>query len=147
MEKYNLVSPDHYTNDQKLFVNRFIDSILMLSEQTDIIMGAKDIHSRHIISTDAYAKIVALDNGKEVAGKFDKEMPCEGTAQFADCYVQEDKALINSKDLNKKISILNVKIGVPSTRVTDLRNALVHAGMHHKMPKTLFNRIIGSRPL
>ncbi|PRC94213.1 hypothetical protein [Solimicrobium silvestre] len=35
-------------------------------------------------------------------------MPCEGTAQFADCFIEEDNALLNSGDIHQKKSTLNV---------------------------------------
>ncbi|KVD87327.1 hypothetical protein WS62_18085 [Burkholderia sp. ABCPW 14] len=35
-------------------------------------------------------------------------MPCEGTAQFADCYVQEDQELLREQDIRQKKSILNI---------------------------------------
>ena len=41
-------------------------------------------------------------------GRFDRDIPCEGFAQFADCFVAEDKSLLDSGDINKKMSLLEV---------------------------------------
>lgn len=106
--EYKLVAPENYTAAQKMFVDDFKESIVSISKKDNIIMGAKDIYSQHLISTDAYAKIVGLNQGLEVMGRFDRDMPCEGTAQFAETYVQEDRALMMSKDFYKTSSILNV---------------------------------------
>ena len=89
-------------------MSKFRESIFQLSGQTDMIVGAKDVNSRHLVASDAYARIVALARGADVIDRLDKEMPCEGTAQFADCYVQEDLALMRGGDPNAKASILNV---------------------------------------
>jgi hypothetical protein len=105
---YKLVPPERFTLEQQHFVDAFKSSIRMLSSHTDLIMGAKDIHSRHIIATDAYAKIVQLRHGNQVVDRLDKEMPCEGTAQFADVFVEEDQNLMRCPDGDKKIAVLNV---------------------------------------
>ena len=105
---YTLVAQEDFNEEQEIFVDEFRRSINLISNQTNIIMGAKDIDSRHLIATDAYAKIVALQKGVEVIDRFDREMPCEGTAQFADCYVREDQGLLHGGVIDKSISILNV---------------------------------------
>lgn len=105
---YSLVTPEHFTTEQKLFVENFKDLICVLSSQTNIIFGAKDVNSRHFISTDAYAHLVALPKGRDVMDRFDRDMPCEGVAQFADCFVQEDQGLLHGGAIDKKIEILNV---------------------------------------
>ena len=81
---YSIVSPENFTVEQRTFVDEFKNAVRFIFSQTDKIMGAKDVSSRHIISTDAYAHIVSLANGMDVIDRFDKEMPCEGTAQFAE---------------------------------------------------------------
>jgi hypothetical protein len=73
-----------------------------------MIFGAKDIDSKHLISTNSFAEIVGLKNGYDVIDRFDSDMPCEGTAQFANNYIEEDKSLINNGDINKTINTLNV---------------------------------------
>jgi hypothetical protein len=105
---YSLVSPELFTVEQQQLVDRFKDSILAISSQNNICMGAKDIHSRHLIATDAYAQIVGLKNGQEVTDRFDRDMPCEGTAQFAADFVNEDQRLIISPDIGHSISVLNI---------------------------------------
>lgn len=105
---YQLVSPERFTEEQSEFVAQFRQSVTQISGQTDMIVGAKDANSRHLASSDAYARIVALKRGDDVVDRLDKEMPCEGTAQFADCYVQEDLALMQTCDPTRKVSILNV---------------------------------------
>ncbi|NHR03804.1 hypothetical protein HA052_01220 [Chromobacterium haemolyticum] len=105
---YQLVSPERFSEEQSEFVAQFRQSVSQISDQTDMIVGAKDANSRHLASSDAYARIVALKRGDDVVDRLDKEMPCEGTAQFADCYVQEDLALMRTCDPARKVSILNV---------------------------------------
>lgn len=105
---YSLVSPEQFTEKQKQYVERFRRAIEGASKRSATCFGAKDIHSRHIVATDAYARIVGLAKGGEVAGRFDREMPCEGTARFADCYVREDSALLARQDPNRMTSVLNV---------------------------------------
>lgn len=103
-----LVSQAHFDVAQKEFVENFRNSVNSISSQTDIILGAKDIHSRHIVATDAYARLVALTRGSDVADRLDSDMPCEGTAKFADCYVREDQELLHQTDYDHKKSILNI---------------------------------------
>lgn len=105
---YCLVTPESFTAEHRRVVEEFRKSVLVVSSHTDMILGAKDVNSRHLISTDSYAHIVGLRKGVEVSDRFDREMPCEGTARFADCYVREDEELLNSGDINRKTSTLNV---------------------------------------
>jgi hypothetical protein len=108
METYKIVKPAEYLPEHSNFIENFKYSIQLLSTQTNNIIGLKDVDSKHIISTNAYAKIVALKNGIEVADRTDFDMPCPGTVQYAHQYVQEDQALINSKNIGIGISVLNV---------------------------------------
>lgn len=87
---YAMLAPDCFTDEHKSFLAGFRQSMEMLSSSSNMMLGAKDIRSRHLAATDAYARIVALERGGDVAGRLDSEMPCEGTAQFADSYVSED---------------------------------------------------------
>lgn len=103
-----LVSPNDFSIEQKNFVKSVKDSVSAISFQTDIVLGFKDIHSRHIGATRTYAKLVGLADGADVTGRLDCEMPCEGTAQFSDCYVREDRELLYSSDFNQKKSTLNI---------------------------------------
>lgn len=108
MNMYKMVAPEKFTTEHIEFIEEFKKSIITISNYTDVILGAKDIYSRHIISTIAYANIVGFKNGYDVTGFLDKDMPCDGTSQYADSYVQEDNDLMNSLDINKSVSILNV---------------------------------------
>ncbi|PHV11917.1 hypothetical protein [Chitinimonas sp. BJB300] len=105
---YKLVQPLEFTDSHHDHLEKLKESISLLSEQTKLIFGAKDIHSRHISSTDSYANLVGLRFGSDVGGRLDEEMPCEGTAEFADSFVREDQALLQLKDISQRSSILNV---------------------------------------
>ena len=105
---YALVSPENYNKEQLKYVENFKKMIEMLSENTDTMMGAKDIYSRHIISTKAHATIVGLKKCGDVSGRLDRDMPCDGTAQYAEQFVQVDKSLMDTKDVKKGVTILNI---------------------------------------
>src|SRR5262249_43364878 len=105
---YRLVAPAQFTEQQKQYVEKFAASTWSLSTRSNVILGAKSIDSRHFISTDAYARIVGLNEGDEVAGRFDREMPCEATARFAECYVREDRELLGRGLCNAMKSVLNL---------------------------------------
>lgn len=105
---YLITPTEQFTPEQRIFMDKAVDSIIHLSESTSVIAGIKDVHSRHLISTDAYANLVAFECGADVAGHLDREMPNEGTACFADKFVQEDLALLECSDPYKTISVLNV---------------------------------------
>ena len=108
MLEYQLVAPESFSSEQNLFIQKFKKTIALFSFRTQFIFGAKDIESRHLIATDAYAKIVGLSHGAEVGGKFDDEMPCEGTVQFAAAFVESDIALFDGRNIYKKVSKLCV---------------------------------------
>jgi transcriptional regulator with XRE-family HTH domain len=105
---YKLVSPEDFTEEQKEFIKSFQDSVNIISSQTGLVLGFKDIHSKHVMSTDAFAHLVALPHGRDVAGRFDRDMPCEGSARFAEDLVNEDRELLSRKDPNRKKSIINI---------------------------------------
>ena len=104
---YKIILPKNFTNEHKKYLEKFKSHVSAASE-FGFMLGAKDINSKHIIATNAYANIVGLKHGNDVEARFDKDMPCEGTAQYAENYVEEDLSLINSLDVNKNISILNI---------------------------------------
>jgi hypothetical protein len=79
---FSLVAPEQFTARQQQYLEKFRRSIDLVSSQAGAIVGAKDVDSRHLIATDSYARIVGLSKGGDVTGRFDREMPCEGTAQF-----------------------------------------------------------------
>lgn len=105
---YRIVKPEEFTLEHSNYIDSFKKSIKMVSSHMNIIFGAKDIESRHIISTDSYAQIVGLKYGEEVSARFDRDMPCDGTAQYEKSYIKEDLSLIRSLNPEKNISILNV---------------------------------------
>ena len=105
---YKLVKPSDFTKDHLEYIDDFKKMIRMLSDTTDTLMGAKDINSRHIISTSSHAKIVGLNKCGDVTDRLDDEMPCDGTAQYAKQFVQVDKSLLATRDIKKGIVILNI---------------------------------------
>lgn len=105
---YKLVKPNDFTKDHLEYIDDFKKMIRMLSDTTDTIMGAKDIESRHIIATKSFAKIVGLNECDDVTDRFDDDMPCDGTAQHAEQFRQEDKLLLESQDLTTGVMILNI---------------------------------------
>lgn len=108
MSSFKIVAPENYSTCHQNYINEFIKLISFMSNNTDMIMGAKDVNSRHIISTNEYAKIVGLKKGYDVADRFDKEMPCDGTAQYAKQFVLEDQSIISKKNPSCAISTLNI---------------------------------------
>ena len=105
---YSLVEPEHFTEEQQSFVERFSRTVEVASSGSGVIAGVKDIRSRHLTATDPYGKIVGLPRGKDVAGRMDHDMPCEGTAAFADCFVREDRRLLACGDIGARKSVLNI---------------------------------------
>ncbi|QYG08891.1 hypothetical protein [Janthinobacterium sp. PAMC25594] len=105
---YRLVAQENFTVEQTVFMEKLKESINLISTQSNIILGAKDINSRHFTSTDAYANLVGLLNGKDVENRLDRDMPCKGTASFAESYIKEDGDLLQSTNINNKIITLNI---------------------------------------
>ena len=105
---YSLVEPEHFTEEQQSFVERFSRTVEVASSGSGVIAGVKDIRSRHLTATDPYGKIVGLPRGKDVAGRMDHDMPCEGTAAFADCFVREDRSLLDCGNAGAMKSVLNI---------------------------------------
>lgn len=105
---YSLAESQSFIEEHQSFIERFARTIETASSTSGAIVGAKDIHSRHLTASDAYARIVGLRDGKDVAGRRDHDMPCEGTARFADCYVREDRDLLDRGDPGATTSVLNI---------------------------------------
>ena len=105
---YSLVEPEHFTSEHQLFIERLMKTIQAASSSSNVITSAKDIHSCHLTASDAYARIVGLQQGMDVVGRMDRDMPCEGTAAFADCFVREDRRLLESGDIGAVTSVLNI---------------------------------------
>lgn len=83
-------------------------AIAVCSRQTGLILGAKDHASRHLAATDAYATLVGLRRGMDVAGRLDTDMPCEGTARFADHYLAEDREVMAAPEPDAVLKVLNI---------------------------------------
>ncbi len=105
---YSLVEPEHFTDEHRSFIERFARTIEVASSGSGVIAGAKDIRSRHLTASDSYGRIVGLPCGRDVTGRMDRDMPCEGTSAFADCYVREDQRLIELGNIAALKSVLNI---------------------------------------
>lgn len=105
---YSLVEPEHFTEEHQSLIERFARTMEVASSSSGVIAGAKDVRSRHLAATDRLGEIVGLHRGKDVAGRMDRDMPCEGTAAFADCFVREDRRLLESGDVRALTSVLNI---------------------------------------
>lgn len=90
------------------FIQKVKNSIELLTSQTNIIMGIKDLKSIYLHCSPEFAKIVGLKKHQDVIGRRDHDMPCDGTVEFADQYVQEDLLLINNSNTHASIKTLNV---------------------------------------
>ncbi len=86
-----LVKPQDYSTKQIQFIEEFESALAVLSKTSNILIGAKDIYSRHIIATDACARMIGFSSGRKVKGKLDAEMPLLATANYAAKYTQEDQ--------------------------------------------------------
>ena len=107
--EYQLIVPEQFNVEQQNFIEKVKETIRVISSQTDIILGAKDIHSRHFISTDAYARSGELPGGEELPDRpAADDLPSEHAVRFAHCYAGEELELLQQRDLNKKISVLNI---------------------------------------
>ncbi len=105
---YSLVEPEQFTDEHRSFIERFAKTIRAASSSSNVVTSAKDVRSCHLTASDAYARIVGLSSGNEVVGQMDRDMPCEGTAAFADCFVREDRRLLESGDIRAMKSVLNI---------------------------------------
>lgn len=108
MNHYNLIDPTCYEKYHISFINQISSSIRLLSKTNSIIMGIKDINSRHIIATDKYARTIGLVKGTELCGRFDKDLPCESIARYSETFVAQDLELLKSFDVNKTVTALNI---------------------------------------
>jgi hypothetical protein len=105
---YSLVEPEQFTDEHRSFIERFAKTVEAASSGSALIAGAKDIQSRHLAASDRLARIVGLARGQDVAGRMDSDMPCEGTAAFADCFVREDRRLLQAGNIGAQKSVLNI---------------------------------------
>ncbi|MEB0137700.1 MULTISPECIES: hypothetical protein [unclassified Undibacterium] len=105
---YRLVSQKNFTVEQTDYIEKLKESIQFISNQSDMIVGIKDVDSKHFISSDSYANLVGLANGADVKNRMDHDMPCEATARFADSYVKSDRRLLHYANMNHKIRTLDI---------------------------------------
>lgn len=105
---YSLVEPEQFSDEQQSLIERFARTIETASSSNGLIACAKDVHSRHLAATDYYGRIVGLARGKDATGRLDRDMPCEGTAAFADCFVREDRDLLHGGNIGALKSVLNI---------------------------------------
>lgn len=105
---YTIVEPERFTEEQQAYIERFARTIEVGAAGSGVIAGIKDVRSLHLTATDPYGTIVGLPRGKDVAGRMDHDMPCEGTAAFADCFVREDRSLLDCGDAGAMKSVLNI---------------------------------------
>ena len=73
---YPLVEPEYFTDVHRRYIEHFSHAVDLASScSSDTIVGAKDVHSRHLTASDPYARITGLSFGKDVAGRMDGDMP------------------------------------------------------------------------
>ncbi len=106
--RYNLISPENFTPEHKQLVENFKEMTRSVSTPSKLILAAKDVHSKFFITNDAGAHHVGLKRGEEITDMFDSDLPCEGVAQFAENFVQEDQQILGSEDTDKNLSILDI---------------------------------------
>jgi hypothetical protein len=93
--QYHLISPDAYTGEHRCFLEVVKESIDVVAAQTSLILGAKDIHSRLIISSQVHSA---------EAARFANEPGANPIV----CDEEEDQALLRQPDINKKLSVLSI---------------------------------------
>lgn len=103
-----LVSSTDFSCEHRRVLLGMVRSFGQISTHTGMVCGVKDVESRHLAATDAFARLVGLTRGGEVARRLDGDMPCAGTAEFAEHYRREDLRLLHGSDLDGRVSVLNV---------------------------------------
>lgn len=127
MLRYYTVNACEYSLSQKSFLKEISQGIEFISKTNNIIMGIKDVNSRHIIATDKYAKTIGLTNGYDVNGMMDSDLPCKGIADYAETFIAQDIELLNNSNLNTTLTALNIhdySDGVKSRIIK--KNLLLH---------------------
>lgn len=103
---YYLVQPNEYSEEQKKFIEKIKETINIISAQTDLILGARDVHSRPLILTEAARRLL------EMSECMARAPGCANASRFSSCLMteddQEDRDLLMQGDINKKISVLNI---------------------------------------
>lgn len=105
---YVLVEPEHFTEAHHRFIQQFSHIVELTSSSGDAIVDAKDVRSRHLTATDAYAHIVGLSLGRDVMGRMDGDMPCEDFARFAQCFSRQDRRLLRCAHVGAVQTVLNI---------------------------------------
>ncbi len=105
---YQLIAPSDYTQEHKQLIHNCKKLTSIVSAETDLFFGFKDINSRFISATDFAACLCGLKKGEDMIGMLDCELPCEGVVKFANDFVREDQTLLNNKDTNANLTILDV---------------------------------------
>jgi hypothetical protein len=110
---YSIVSPNKFTLAQKAHFEFIKDSFKSFSAQfPDIVSFVKDVDSRYVISNDCTARLVGLSCGKDMTGRFDRDLPCK-VSEFAQDFVDEESGLLSAAALcstneHKQSSMLNI---------------------------------------
>lgn len=138
MNNYNLVLPEQYSSEQMKFIESVSQSIQLLSSQLHLTFSAKDIQSRHIISTDTYARIVGLNSASEVIGKLDAEFPSYINSQLPNEFVAQDQLLIKSMDVTKTIETINTTRYGDGLKSRRCKKSL----LHHKETNSILGIIL-----
>ena len=105
---YILVAPENFTPEHKQIIEKIKEAARSVSPQRKLILAAKDINSRFVISNDAGAIFMGMKKGEDITGMLDSDIPCEGIASYADNFVQEDQQIVKSGDENKELTILEI---------------------------------------
>ncbi len=126
MSSYKLVIPKNFTKDHLDYIKEFKRSVTALSGKSNPMFGAKDVNSRHIISTDSVAKVLGLKNGNDMQDRLDSQVPCPGVAENADYYAREDLSLMNTLNVNNMISTLNIHHYDDGLKVRIFRKYILH---------------------
>lgn len=107
MSAYAVVPQNEFTISQKNYIDQIVNGIKLISMTDSVIIGIKDINSRHIIATDKYARTIGLCNGTDVNGLMDRDLPCMAIAEYAQTFVAQDIELLKN-NLNTTLTALNI---------------------------------------
>lgn len=108
MTDYKIIPPREFSFEHIQYINNLSRAIKLVSDNSNDIIGFKDVNSVHVSCSSQYAKIVGLTNAQDISGRSDFDMPCSGTTQYASQYIEEDRALIYNKKINVITSVLNI---------------------------------------
>ncbi|AUR51875.1 hypothetical protein [Aquella oligotrophica] len=138
MNNYNLVLPEEYSSAHLDFIESVSQSMQLLSSQLHLIFSAKDIQSRHIISTDTYAHIVGVNSVSEVIGKLDAEFPSYINSRLPNEFVAQDQILLKSMDVNKTIETINTTHYGDGLKSRRCKKSL----LHHKETNSILGIVL-----